>query len=476
MAAAKGSPKAGKGSMKLAKGSPKGAYAVASFASLSGGPAIAHGAPATPGSPPGSPTGSPPATPATPATPMYPVGMSLTGSPKGTGISKEEHELWNQCVRNVRDYLIADGCVFKVAITMGGTHGQIDTHQDGVLHDLRGKEAPLIPLFVDIPKKLTMFQILAAPFTVPHYGEDAEFVHQATASKLEMGEFLRTPSPDNVIAIANKMKLSDGVLPHFLSKTIPKDFSDSDGLVRHGLEQVASKKAIPISYTSYRNVNVADATVCAYPPWNIGTRDKPVSASQCAVPLLNKTYLLTGEEFRQGHKTQNEWKFVLYYLGKDGTIKKFNILKHLIDKAPFARFPEWTATKQHELRPSANYTFITTENIVKLVYAVGFKTQLHVDVTCNVIRDGHGGGVIEEQERTLRRDLNLVYIPNQLAIQAGTVSASGLDAMLRSLLLVPIAQGGGRRSSGKRRTGRQTRRRVLHHSRGRQCVRTRRRR
>ena len=456
MAAAKGSPKAA--AKRSMKGSPKGARTVASFAALSGGPAIARGSSGSPGSP------------GSPLTPMYPVGMSLTGSPRGTKISAVENEVWELCVKTVRDQLKLDGCVFAVAITMGGTHGLIDTRQDKLAHDIRSKADPLIPLFVNIPKKLTMFQILAAPFTVPHYGEDDDFVKQTTASKQEMENFIRTPTPDNVMAIANTMKLSDSILPEFLSKTVPKDFNDSDGRVRHGLEQASFKSNIPISYTSYRNANVTDATVCAYPPWNITPTRK---STPCAVPLLNKTYLLTGDELREGHRTQNEWKFMLYYLGGDGKIKKFNILKHLIDKAPFARFSDWTDAKGgHELRPIENHAFITTENIVKLVYAVGFKTQLHVDVTCNVIRDGHGGGVLEEQERVLRRDLNLVYIPNQLEIQAGRVSSSGIDAMLRSLLVVPIAEGGGRRSSGKRRTGHQTKRRVRRS--GRHRIRTRR--
>lgn len=459
------SPKAA--SKAASKAAAKGPHAAASFASPVGGPAIAQGS---------SPMS--PMSPVSPVSPMYPVGslpMSLTGSPRGTGISSDEHKLWEQCVKNVRDQLDLDGCTSKVAITMGGTHGQIDTRRDRLAHDIRKKDTHLIPLFVDIPRKHKMFQILAAPFTVPHYGDDSDFIKQLIASKPEMEAFLRAPTPDNVMAIADKMKMSDDVLAQFLSITKPltKDFDDSDGKVRHVLEKVAFKKSIPISYTSYQNANVASADVCAYTPWNIGASHKSGSAAHCsAVPLLNKTYLLTGEEYREGLKRQNEWKFILYYLGKDQTIKQLNILKFLIDKAPFVRFPEWVDVKGYDLRPIGNHMFITTENIVKLIYAAGFKTQLHVDVTCNVIRDGHGGGVSEEQERMMRRDLNLLYIPRQLAIQAGRVSVSGLDAMLRSLTDVPIAEGGGgvgrcrrRRSSHGHDRRRQTRRFVRHNGR-----------
>ena len=420
-----GSPKSPKSPSKKS-GSPK-KRATASSAAFASGPA--HGSPRSP------------------------------RSPGAIGLAPEDRKMWKECIRVVRSQL--GDITSNVAITMGGTHGQINVNtQKDVLHESRIEHK--IPPFVDIPRGHNMFQILAAPFTVPHYGDDENFKKQFASSKPEMIAFLETPTPtpEQVISIADKMKKSDDILPDFLKQTLPEQYDDSDSDVRSKLEKVATSRGVPVSYTAYRNVNVADA--CSYPPWNIGTAaTKSAPSAHCHVPLLNKTYLLTWKEYREARERENEWKFTLYYLGKGGKLESFNILKALIRFAPITKHPDMAEDKKYELRQGANYLFISTQNIIDLVHDLGFTTQLHVDVTCNVIRDGVGRGLRVEQEKTMRRDLNLLYIPHQLAIQNGTVSYAGLDATLRRLLVVKIADGGGGRYRRSRQamTIRQYRRR-----------------
>lgn len=423
------------------KGSPKGSKGAraSSFASLSGmpGPAIAPGSPKSP-------------------------KMSPKSSPIMFG--PEDHETWKRCVDVVRGQL--GEITGNVAITMGGTHGQIDVSTNvDKQHSTRIETK--IPPFVVIPRGYTMFQILAAPFTVPHYGLDDDFKKQIAVSRAEMMTFLtaRTPTPVHVMDIADKMKTADDFIHDFLKKTLPANYTDHEDKVRSKLEKVATARGVPISYTSYQNANVNDARVCAYPQWNIGaTAASAAAAGHCNVPLLDKTYLLRRSEYAVRLDMENEWKFTLYYLGKGGKLESFNILDALIRFAPIAKHPDMMKEKKHSLRQSSEFMLITTQNIINLVHDLGFTTHLHVDVTCNVIRDDLGRGLSITHERTMRRDLNLLYIPHQLAIQTGRVSVSGLDALLRKLLFVPIAEGGGRhrRGSNGHHRRRQTRRSVRH--------------
>jgi hypothetical protein len=415
------------------------------------------GSPDSPGSPSTSKKSGSPKKRAIASSTAFAAGPA-PGSPRSTGaigLTPEDRKMWKECIKVVRSQL--GDITGNVAITMGGTHGQINVNtQKDVLHESRTEHK--IPPFVDIPRGHNMFQILAAPFTVPHYGDDENFKKQFASSKSEMTAFLETPTPtpEQVISIADKMKRSDDILPEFLKQTLPEHYDDSDSDVRSKLEKVATSRGIPVSYTAYRNVNVADA--CSYPPWNIGTAaTKSAPSARCNVPLLNKTYLLTWNEYREARELENEWKFTLYYLGKGGKLESFNILKALIRFAPITKQPDMAEDKKYELRQAANYLFISTQNIIDLVHDLGFTTQLHVDVTCNVIRDGVGRGLRVEQEKTMRRDLNLLYIPHQLAIQNGTVSYAGLDATLRKLLVVKIADGGGGGSSRRYRRSRQAR-------------------
>ena len=390
------------------------------------------------------------------------------------GLFPEEQAMWRECVAVVREKL--GEITGNVAITMGGTHGQINvnTHKSP-LHDTRTEFK--IPPFVAIPRGLDVFQILAAPFTIPHYGVEADFERQVAASSVELESFLRTPvpTPMQVVAIADKMKSGDLRIGDLLQKTLPAEYRDSDGQVRSKLEKVATMRRapVPISYTAYKNANVNDPRVCAYPQWGVGDAavaagSAPAAAAaasarslSCEVPLLDKTYLLTEKEYKTGvREREHEWKFTLYYLGKGGRVMSFNILKALIQFAPIARHADMMEEKHHALRQDGMYKFITTQNIVDLVHGLGFTTHLHVDVTCNVIRDGAGYNLQVGQEKTMRRDLNLLYIPHQLAIQVTGRVPDGLVELLRELLYVKIAgSDGGGYARTRTRTRTRTRRR-----------------
>jgi len=416
--------------------------------------------------------------PAVLVSPRVPNRLASAGmTPRGLPITELEAEIWQQCILNVTNRL--GRITSKVAITMGGTHGQIDLHSDKTKPGTRQDNH--IPSFVRNIKS-EVYGIIAAPFTVPHYGDDEDFKTIFAASEPEMLEFLGADRYDKsrsgyrkttqlnhnaeVIAIADKMRSTDTTSSIFSKKQLNGDFKDSAGIARHALEQASLESGMPLTYTSYRHGDYTRG-------W--GNNRSSVHTS---VPLLNKTYLLTGDELREGEGTQHEWKFMLYYLGNDGEMKSINILEPLLIGAPFTRFTQFADDKGgHSIRPLISHKYITTSNIVKLIYAVGFKVHLHIDVTCNVIRREGGFGFTPHNERLVRMNLNSLYIPNQLAIQTGhiRIRSKTLAGLLVALGNASIA-GGGRHcsSSGKCRTGRQSRRHVRHHSSRRQRIRTRR--
>jgi len=415
----------------------------------------------------------PPADPVSPTVPDNTASAGMT--PRGLPISELEAAIWQQCIENVARRV--GRITSKVAITMGGTHGQIDLHSDQTKHGTRQDNH--IPSFVHNIKS-EVYGIIAAPFTVPHYGDDEDFKTIFAASEPEMLKFLGADRYDTsrsgyrkttqnhnakqVIAIADKMRSTDTTSLTFSNNTLIREFKDSDGIARHELEQASLNRGMPLTYTSYRHGDYRGG-------WGS-------QVSVRSVPLLNKTYLLTGDELRKGGSTQHEWKFMLYYLGKGGKMESINILEHLLNGAPFVRFSQFVDDKGgHSIRPLISHRYITTSNIVKLIRAVGFKVHLHIDVTCNVIRREGGFGFTPHNERLVRMNLNSLYIPNQLAIQTGhiRIRSKTLAGLLVALGNASIA-GGGRHcsSSGKCRTGRQSRRHVRHHSSRRQRIRTRR--